>query len=292
MDIIRLAADDYRPGSDLPYYDAYALHELYERIAFKANSILVGPKGIGKSLSVAAWGGKKNYPVITFDCSEDVRRAHLIGSFILKGDVSPFVLGPLTTAYEIANEVGHCILVLEEVNALTPQMQKVLNAASDFRNKIEVPEAERVFRLRDGAKLWIMGTMNTAVYGGVYQLNEDLKSRFRMLPLDYPNPEQLMDIVTTASSALPDPKTVKKVITLATEAQQKEGLAYQLSPRDVVQILEDITNVGLEDGLWMSSGKFEDMDRETYFRRIRSVFGNIKVNRFESSDSTSTGIPF
>lgn len=272
MDIIRLSADDYRPPTDLTYVDTFGLHGLYDRIAFKANCILVGPKGIGKTLSVASWGGKRNYPVITFDCSEDVRRSHLIGTFILRGNDSPFVLGPLTTAYEIANEVGHCILNLEEVNALTPQMQKVLNAAADFRNKLEVPEAERVFKLRNGAKLWIVGTMNTAVYGGVYQLNEDLKSRFRMLPLDYPDQSALRTIVTEAASELPDNATVTKVLTLAEESKQ-EAMEYRLSPRDIVQILEDISNVGLENGLWMSTGKFEDTDRDTYVARIASTFG-------------------
>jgi MoxR-like ATPase len=276
MDLIRLGADDYRPSADLPYIDVFGLHKLYERIAFRANCILVGPKGIGKTLSVASWGGKRNVPVITFDCSEDVRRSHLIGTFLLKGDTSPFVLGPLTTAYEIANEVGECILNLEEINALTPQMQKVLNAAADFRNKLEVPEAETVFRLKPGAKLWIVGTMNTTVYGGVYQLNEDLKSRFRMLPLEYPRVEDLKTVVKAAARELPSDDIVDSVITLATETQT-DAMEYHLSPRDVIQILEDIANVGLEDGLWMSTGKFEDTDRDTYIQRIQSTIRGVDL---------------
>jgi MoxR-like ATPase len=162
---------------------------------------------------------------------------------------------------------------LEEINSLTPQMQKVLNAAADFRNKIEVPEAEKVFKLKPGAKLWIVGTMNTSVYGGVYQLNEDLKSRFRMLPLEYPRAEDLKEIVTASAKNLPADNIVDGVLTLATETQQDTALEYQLSPRDVVQILEDIANVGLEDGLWMSTGKFEDTDRDTFIHRVQSTTG-------------------
>lgn len=272
MEIIRLPADAYKPATGLKYVDTFGLHKLFDKIAFEANIILVGPKGIGKTLSVASWASKNGCPVVTFDCSEDVRRSHLIGTFLLRGGDTPFVLGPVTTAYEIANEVGQCILNLEEINALTPQMQKILNAASDFRNKLEVPEAERVFKLKPGCKLWISASMNTAVYGGVYQLNEDLKSRFRMLPLDYPGPNLIKKIVVEAAKALPDSKIVDNVITLATETQQ-EAMEYHLSPRDIVQILEDIVNVGLENALWMSTGKFEDTDRETYIRRIASTFG-------------------
>jgi nitric oxide reductase NorQ protein len=272
IEIERLSADDYRPQHSLDYVDVNDLHGLFDNLAFKSNLVLVGPKGIGKSLALYAWCKQRNTPIITFDCSEDVRRSHLLGTFILRGASSPFVLGPITTAFEIANEVGECVLCLEEINSLTPQMQKVINPAADFRCKVEVPEAQRVFQLKNGAKLWIVGSMNTTVYGGVYQLNEDLKSRFRMVPLDYPTPEELRTIVNAAASELPDRRTIEHVLTLAKETQTG-ALEYPLSPRDVVQILEDTCRVGIEDALWLASGKFEDDDRVVIGERIQSTFG-------------------
>ena len=279
IEIERLNANDYRPQHDLDYVDVFELHRLFDNLAFKSNLVLVGPKGIGKSLALYAWCRQRNCPIITFDCSEDVRRSHLLGTFILRGNSSPFVLGPITTAFEIANEVGECVLCLEEINSLTPQMQKVINPAADFRCKVEVPEAQKVFQLRKGAKLWIVGSMNTTVYGGVYQLNEDLKSRFRMVPLDYPSPEDLRTIVNAAATELPDKRTIEHVLTLAKETQTG-ALEYPLSPRDVVQILEDTCRVGVEDALWLASGKFEDDDRTVIGERIQSTFG-IRLKNFE-----------
>ena len=272
IDIERLGADDYRPRQNIEYVDVFDLHKLFNSLAFKSNLILVGPKGIGKSLALYSWAHKRGCPIITFDCSEDVRRSHLLGTFILRGNTSPFVLGPITTAFEIANEVGECILCLEEINSLTPQMQKVLNPAADFRCKIEVPEAQKVFQLHNNARLWITGSMNTTVYGGVYQLNEDLKSRFRMVPLGYPNPEDLRTIINAAATELPDKRIIEHVLTLAKETQTG-ALEYPLSPRDVVQILEDTCRVGIEDALWLASGKFEDDDRTVIGERILSTFG-------------------
>jgi nitric oxide reductase NorQ protein len=272
VQIERLGAADHAPDTNLKYVDNYKLHALFDKIAFQSNVILVGPKGIAKTLSVATWAAKHEHPIVTFDCSEDVRRSHLIGMFILRGDESPFILGPITTAIEIANEVGRCILCLEEVNALTPQMQKVLNPIGDFRRKVEVPECKRVFRLKPNAKLWLCGTMNTSVYGGVYELNEDLKSRFRMLPLDYPNKGQEQRVVKeVVGNGVPE-KTVKDILQLAHETRQK-ALDYSLSTRDVVQIIEDIKVCGVEQALWLATGKFEGQERDFIKTRIESIFG-------------------
>lgn len=282
-DVERMAAAEYAPREGLKFIDVFGLHALYEGMAFNSNLVLVGPKGIGKTLSFQTYAAKVKSPIITFDCSEDVRRSHLIGHHILRGNDSPFILGPLTSAFEVANEVGQCVLVLEEVNGLAPQMQKVLNGLADFRRRIEVPECQKVFKLKDGAKLWFVGTMNTAVYGGVYALNEDLKSRFRLLALDYPNPTQEKAIL----DGVVDPGTLKKltedykkdgeriidrVIQLAIETRQK-SLEYALSPRDVQQVIEDIALIGLNRALRVLIGKFDGEDRNTVKQRIQSIFG-------------------
>lgn len=275
MTIERMSVADYKAASDVHYLDVFGLHNMYEKMAFRRNTILVGPKGIGKSMSVASYAAKVGAPIVSFDCSEDVRRAQLLGMFILRGEETPFVLGPLTTAYELANECGQAVLNLEEINALTPQMQKVLNATADFRGRLVVPECKRVFQLKDGARLWIVGTMNTSVYGGVYTLNEDLKSRFRLIPLDYPTQKSerriIADVVKRESLNVNN-DTITKVMTLTHETRQK-ALDYALSTRDVIQLLQDISDIGLEQALWVISGKFEGEDLGTIHARVKAVFG-------------------
>jgi nitric oxide reductase NorQ protein len=279
-----LETSAFLPRKGVPFVDVLGLHNLYDGLAYRANVILVGPKGIGKTMSFQSFAEKKQHHIITFDCSEDVRRSHLVGTHILRGNETPFVLGPLTQAFEVANEVGHCILALEEVNALSPQMQKVLNGVADFRRRIEVPEIPRVFELKDGAKLWLVGTMNTAVYGGVYALNEDLKSRFRMIALDYPDAKQELAMLeggmeSGALGSLP-PKTVNNLIRLAVETRQN-ATEYALSTRDVQQTLEDVGHVGLPRALRVMLGKFDGADRAAMKKRIQSIFG-VKVDEREA----------
>jgi MoxR-like ATPase len=198
-----------------------------------------------------------------------------LGTFTLRGQDTPFVLGPLTTAFEVANEAGSCVLILEEINALTPQMQKVLNPLTDWRAAIEVPEAKTVFRLKTGAKLWVVGTMNFSVYGGTYALNEDLKSRFRMIPIDYPKKSEEKEVlleILRQRGLTTEPAVLNKLLTLAHESRQG-SVDYAFSTRDLVQILEDVQLVGLNKALWIASGKFEGSDRTMLTKRIESVFG-------------------
>jgi nitric oxide reductase NorQ protein len=272
LTIERIPSSEFRPKPDIKYVDVFGLMSLFEGLAYRAPTVLVGPKGVGKTLSLQAFALREDVPIITFDCSEDVRRAHLLGMQVLRGDQTPFILGPLTTAFEVANETGKCILALEEINALSPQMQKVLNAPLDWRRRIEVPECRRVFRLKDGAKLWITGTMNQSVYGGVYQLNEDLKSRVRLITLDYPKPSKEKELVDQVLVTKPDKKLIDNVLLLAHETRQK-ALDYALSTRDVIQVLEDMVVMGQEPALRIVLGKFEDSDRDTVRERITSIFG-------------------
>lgn len=273
MSIKRLPTSTYLVQGNPVFVDAFGLFPLFEKLAFKSNIILSGPKGIGKSLSFAAFAAAMKCPLVVADCSEDMRRGNLIGSFVMEGSETPFVLGPLTTAFEIANEAGQCILCLEEINALTPQLQKVLNPATDFRRRLEVPEAQKAFLLKPDANLWIVGTMNTAVYGGVYALNEDLKSRFRILSLGYPPKEKEREIIRTVLGAGWNVmETITHVLTLAAETRTS-SMEYALSTRDVVQLLEDIRLVGDKDALRIVRGKFEDNDRNTVDQRIQSIFG-------------------
>lgn len=268
----RMTSEDFRPNKSLVYEDVFDLHTLFDGMQMEGNLILMGPKGIGKSLSVAAFAADKEIPLITVSCSEDLRRSGLVGSYALRGDQTPFVLGPIPTAIEVANETGRAILVLEEINALSPQCQKILNNVTDFHRAITVPEAKKVYQLDEGAKLWVVGSMNSAVYGGVYELNEDLKSRFNLAPLDYPSATLEAKILKRIFPNYPHAKVMEESVRLAAETRQGQ-FGYALSTRDVVQFLVNYKNMPPKRAFWLLTGKFEAEDRPTVTKRIVSLFG-------------------
>lgn len=288
VQIERLPAASFVPAPGLKYADIFRLHALFDALYGASNIILTGPKGTGKSLAFAAWAAHKQYPMVTVDCSEDLRTSKLLGACTLRGGETPFVLGPIPTAFEIANETGHCILNFEEINALSPQAQKILNPVLDFRKRVELPEAGRVFTLHENATLWIVGSMNTAGYGGTHQLNEDLMSRVDLVQVGYPDVADERVLIEAALPAAVFAKATQPlgpsrftvlngVVTLARETRQGQGFDYALAPRDVVQFLMNYSRVGLVAALQLVMGKYEGDARVTLKKRMLSIFPDVKL---------------
>lgn len=281
MDIRRLDISDLRV-EDPGYVDAVGLLGALDLLEGKP-LIIFGPKGVGKTMAVYAWAAQHDYLVIEFGCTEGTREKHLYGALGMEGDTIFFTLGCLTTAIDVANEILDStapdkpvgvVLLLNEINGLTPQLQKGLNSFADWQRQVSLPSLGRVFRTHKEAMLWTIGTMNPAAHGGTYALNEDLQSRFRQLWVGYPeidltkgvSPERII-----AMTVLPgiDEKWVDIMLSVAQETRSGQ-LAYQLSTRDLVQALEDAQTMGLDKALKLLTYRYDEgNDRDTFQARVK-----------------------
>ncbi len=243
------------------------------------NTIFEGPHGIGKTLAIANQASKNKIPLIQMDCSEGTKRYDLIGRFVLIGNDVKYQLGFMPTAFELANKYGHAVACLEELNALNPNMQKVLNQMLDWRNHCYVPEMHKTFQLNPGCKLMICGTMNSSHYGGVFELNHDLKSRFYIIKMEFPKEPKEKEIV--ASQTIATPQLLQQLETIAIESRNgiSQGTySYAISTRDIIQAI-DAWNI-YPDALKPEAirlgilNKFdEEQERKTMTERIRAVMG-------------------
>jgi MoxR-like ATPase len=263
-----------------PYVDVFSLIPEYEKLAFTnhGNLLIKGPKGNGKSLSIRTFAYIHKIPLVVIECSENTKDLQLIGRYVMLGGDTNFVLAGLPKAIKTANEVGHCILLLEEFNALTPQSQKLLNGVLQERS-IEVDALGKTYRLESSARVWFTGTMNPSVYGGTYDLNEDLKSRMGEIELDYPPYEyekQIINANLTHYNVQLDKELVDLVLRFAKESRQ-QAMGYSLSTRDVVNTLHTIHTNGLSTALQMIICKYEGEDRKTALARLNSVFKGATV---------------
>jgi len=231
--------------------------------------ILNGPKGIGKTLMVYSYARKNKYKLLIAECSEETRYAQLIGHYGLDGSEGYFSLGILPTAIKYQNRGEKFILLLEELNALPPGSQKMLNSLLDLKQGITVKEIGKRYEYQD--PMIVVGTQNPSVYGGAFELNEDLKSRFWIINMDYPSAKKEIKILQKIG--LEDQNLVSALVNLAVQTRTT-GFSYALSTRDLVEMGKATLNgFTIEEVLKLTAGKFENEDYQTYAERVRGTFG-------------------
>lgn len=267
----------------LQYVDVFGLVDLSNRlyrnpqtglIENPPNLLLTGPAGVGKTLVGRVIGSLLKCPILSLDCTEDSRARDLKGGFVAKDGSTPFVLGTVANAIHTANEVGLALLLLEEVNALTNQMQKFLNPVLDFRRTVEIPELSTRFALREGATLLVIATSNPTSLGGTYEMNEDLKSRFTELEVPYPSPVAEKRILREMApkGVSYDPTTFDILVNIARETRQG-ATSYAISTRDLVQAVELLPRTDWETALFLMGQKFQGADRQLFLDRVRDITG-------------------
>jgi len=269
---VRLSAEDLVPSKDDCFVDVGIVPTL-EAIAWGDPLILKGPKGSGKTLAIEQFCAMVGAPRVRQNCNSETNTRDLIGTYGMQGDSVFFTLGTLTTAIEVANEDGACVLILEEINTLRPELHSALFSVADFRRSVEVPSLGKIFKVNPGVNFWIIGTMNPG-YGGTYHLNEALQSRFNFAEVNYmPEDKEssLLEDTFTSPPALSERKLVKGLMTFAQESRSGEW-DYALSTRDLVHLIRLHEKIGTPRMLRVLEAKFDPEHLEAIRSRVQSIF--------------------
>ena len=201
----------------------------------KPNILIEADKGVGKTILAYEAANRLDCHIVSYSCSSGTREGDLRGRIMnLNGLFQP---GILVQAVEIANNNGMCILHLDELNALEPELQKLLNPLLDDRRSINANG--RMFKLNGSAKLIVIATMNPSTYAGTSPLNEDLRSRFVGQVWEYPKPSHLKEVIDWTD--IPKAKVQKPILQLAQDSSNyraKGDVEYVLTIRDLKQFTE------------------------------------------------------
>ena len=155
-----------------------------------------------------------------------------------------------------------------------------MNSLLSHEKAVHSGVTPKSWRLEKDANLIVIGTMNPPTYGGTFELNEELESRFASRYIPYPDDEHEMIILRDYCG---DEKLMKNLILLANHTRNSES-GYAISPRDLVSVLriyasyieqgdskDDAIHRALEDGI---TGKYNSPDdREAIEREIHNLFG-------------------
>ena len=272
------------------YIDLHGERKRLEKVIERANKpyLIYGAKGIGKTSLVHSICRDKKYGLVELNCSAGTNNARLEGRLQVDNQGSYFERGIIPTAFEVSNHFKHVVLYIDEIGALSHDIQKWLNRPLDNRNSCNA--GGRTYKLNPDCKMSIIATTNPIEYAGVNNLTEDLRSRFIGRIWDYPSSEQMSRIIDWTN--IPEDVVKEPLLTLAQDTyglRTKGDVEYVLSTRDILQFVdvyrdlmldyddEDpniITNVLMETIHETIMIKYTDPnERELIKSRVQETFG-------------------
>jgi nitric oxide reductase NorQ protein len=215
--------------SSRPYYQSLGNEEAVFKAAYRQGLSLVlkGPTGCGKTRFVEAMAHDLSRELITVACHDDLTTADLVGRYLLKGDETVWVDGPLTRAVREG-----AICYLDEVVEARQDTTVVLHPLADYRRQLPI---ERLGITLDAAP----GFGLVVSYNPGYQsVLKDLKdsTRQRMVAIDFGFPTPDVEEAIVAHEAGVDPATAAELVRFGQAIRRLEtgGLREVASTRVLI----------------------------------------------------------
>jgi nitric oxide reductase NorQ protein len=212
----RIVEGDYRQYAVEEYY---ALHEPYYlpvnnevelfTAAFSQQIpvLLKGPTGCGKTrfIEYMAWklgrpltiikdatGGASEkthgLPLVTVACHEDLTASDLVGRYLLEGDSTQWIDGPLTRAVKAG-----AICYLDEVVEARKDTTVLIHPLTDHRRILPIEKRGQIVEAASGFLLVI--SYNPGYQSALKDLKHSTRQRFIAVEFGYPSREQETQIV-------------------------------------------------------------------------------------------------
>jgi nitric oxide reductase NorQ protein len=184
-------------------------------------ALLKGPTGCGKTRFVQHMAWRLRRPLITVAAHEDLTASDLVGRYLLRGDDTVWIDGPLTLA------VKHgAICYLDEIVEARKDTTVVIHPLTDDRRLLPIEKKSQVLEAVD--EFMLVVSYNPGYQSVLKELKQSTKQRFVAIEFDYPPSDLEIQIV-----------------------QKEAGVAEPVA-RSLVRIGEKIRNLknhGLEEGV-------------------------------------------
>ncbi len=186
--------------------------------------MLKGPTGCGKTRFVQHMAWKLGRPLITVACHEDLTASDLVGRYLLKGNDTIWVDGPLTLG------VKHgAIVYLDEVVEARKDTTVIIHPLSDDRRLLPIEKKGQVIEAVDDFMLVI--SYNPGYQSMLKDLKQSTKQRFMAIEFSYPPPAIETQVI--AREAGVDKEMAQKLVKLGEKVRnlRNHGLEEGVSTR-------------------------------------------------------------
>lgn len=187
---------------DEPYYHPVGDEEALFRAAFEQRIpvLLKGPTGCGKTRFVEYMAyqlgrpltrikqlegesgpdlSEGSLPLVTVACHEDLTASDLVGRYLLEGDSTRWMDGPLTRAVKAG-----AICYLDEVVEARKDTTVLIHPLTDHRRILPIEKLGQVVEAKEGFLLVI--SYNPGYQSALKDLKHSTRQRFIAIEFDYP----------------------------------------------------------------------------------------------------------
>jgi nitric oxide reductase NorQ protein len=186
--------------------------------------ILKGPTGCGKTRFVSHMAQKLGRPLVTVACHEDLTASDLVGRYLIQGDETLWVDGPMTAA------VRHgAILYLDEIVEARKDTMVVIHPLTDHRRVLTIDKLAAV--LRAPPEFMLVISYNPGYQSILKEIKQSTRQRFVSLDFTYP-PAEIEREVLRAEAGV-EPATARLLVKIAEKIRNltSRGLEEGVSTR-------------------------------------------------------------
>ncbi len=205
------AVEEFRAEQE-PYYVPVGDEVELFRAAWESKIpvLLKGPTGCGKTRfveymayhlnrpAVVIRDGHKvienedNLPLVTVACHEDLTASDLVGRYLLEGEETKWIDGPLTRSVKAG-----AICYLDEVVEARKDTTVLIHPLTDHRRILPIEKKSQLLQARDGFLLVI--SFNPGYQSALKDLKQSTRQRFISIDFGYPPREMEARIVAHES---------------------------------------------------------------------------------------------
>ncbi|MEX2373539.1 MAG: AAA family ATPase, partial [Dehalococcoidia bacterium] len=195
----QIAVEDFRITDEpfyLPIKDEVQLFETaYER---RIPVLLKGPTGAGKTRFVEymSWrlhnqdarSHEEGVPLITVACHEDLTASDLVGRYLLEGEETRWIDGPISRAAKVG-----AICYLDEIVEARKDTTVLIHPLTDYRRLLPVEKRGELLEAGDGFLLVM--SYNPGYQSALKDLKHSTRQRFIAIEFGYPPRDQEAEII-------------------------------------------------------------------------------------------------
>ncbi len=210
------AIEEYIASSEPFYQPVKDEVELFQSAyAQKIPVLLKGPTGCGKTRFIEYMaftmgrpasviretpagknGGEQGGPLVTVACHEDLTASDLVGRYLLEGDSTRWMDGPLTRAVKAG-----AICYLDEVVEARKDTTVLIHPLTDHRRLLPIEKLGQIVEAQDGFLLVI--SYNPGYQSALKDLKHSTRQRFMAIEFGYP-PRELESKIIAHEAGVSD----------------------------------------------------------------------------------------